>query len=137
MPTVTGLLESALYVKDLERAETFYADLFGFETLLSEERMKAMNVAGKSVLLLFREGASDQVSEVPGGNIPPHDAPGRTHLCFSIPADDLSRWRIELETRRIEIISEVHPPLGGTSLYFRDPDDHLVEIATPGIWKIY
>jgi len=26
---------------------------------------------------------------------------------------------------------------GGESLYFRDPDDHLVELATPGIWATY
>ena len=26
---------------------------------------------------------------------------------------------------------------GGQSIYFRDPDGHLVELATPGIWAIY
>ncbi len=29
------------------------------------------------------------------------------------------------------------PKLGGTSLYFRDPDGHLLELVTPGIWSIY
>jgi catechol 2,3-dioxygenase-like lactoylglutathione lyase family enzyme len=28
-------------------------------------------------------------------------------------------------------------PRGGTSVYFRDPDDHLLEIATPGLWRGY
>ncbi|MGB8822056.1 MAG: glyoxalase, partial [Pseudolabrys sp.] len=23
------------------------------------------------------------------------------------------------------------------SLYFRDPDGHLLELATPGLWSIY
>ena len=26
---------------------------------------------------------------------------------------------------------------GGTSHYFRDPDGHLVELASPGVWAIY
>jgi len=26
---------------------------------------------------------------------------------------------------------------GGQSIYFRDPDGHLLELATPGVWTIY
>ena len=26
---------------------------------------------------------------------------------------------------------------GGRSIYFRDPDGHLLELATPGLWSIY
>jgi len=28
-------------------------------------------------------------------------------------------------------------PRGGRSLYFRDPDQHLLELITPGCWSIY
>ncbi len=137
MPKTTGLLETAIYVKDLDVSETFYRELFGFEKLLSDERVRALSIADKSVLLIFQEGASKTVNKVPGGKIPPHDAPGQTHLCFAIPTKELELWRTELEKQNIEMISEVRSPLGGTSLYFRDPDGHLVEIATPGIWKLY
>jgi catechol 2,3-dioxygenase-like lactoylglutathione lyase family enzyme len=37
----------------------------------------------------------------------------------------------------VGIESEVQWDLGGTSLYFRDPDGHSVELATPGVWPIY
>jgi len=26
---------------------------------------------------------------------------------------------------------------GGRSIYFRDPDGHLLELATPGLWTVY
>ena len=26
---------------------------------------------------------------------------------------------------------------GGRSIYFRDPDRHLLELATPGLWSVY
>ena len=55
---VDGILESALYVDDLDRSRAFYADLFGFETIDAGERLVALSVADKQVLLLFKRGAS-------------------------------------------------------------------------------
>ena len=136
-PKVDGILETAIYVEDLERAVRFYQDLFGFETLLSEERMCALSVGGRSVLLLFKIGGTTSPVSAPGGIIPPHDARGRIHFALAIPADSLEAWQQALEAHGVSIESVVHPPLGGTSLYFRDPDGHLVELATPGIWPIY
>jgi catechol 2,3-dioxygenase-like lactoylglutathione lyase family enzyme len=37
----------------------------------------------------------------------------------------------------VNIESRVKWPRGGESIYFRDPDDHLVELVTPGTWAIY
>lgn len=33
--------------------------------------------------------------------------------------------------------SRVVQSFGGTSLYFRDPDGHSLEVAVPGLWAIY
>jgi len=52
-------------------------------------------------------------------------------------ANALKEWKRVLETQHIAIESTVYPPRGGTSLYFRDPNCHLVELATPGIWEVY
>lgn len=137
MPQVTGVLETALYVSDLDQAQRFYEDLFGFRLLLRDERMCGLSIAEKQVLLLFRKGGTTEGEDVPGGFIPPHDASGQIHLCFAIEADSLQSWRKILEEKQMAIESEVHPPRGGTSLYFRDLDNHLIELATPGIWEIY
>lgn len=41
---------------DLDRAQDFYTGLFGFETMLRDERMAALAVPGRQVLLLFLTG---------------------------------------------------------------------------------
>lgn len=136
-PPLTGVLETALYVGDLARAERFYARLFGARTLLSEERMRALSIADRQVLLLFARGGSAGPNPVPGGTVPPHDGEGRLHVAFAVPADSLGVWERHLAALGVPVESRVRPPLGGTSLYLRDPDGHLVELATPGIWEIY
>ncbi len=57
---IEGVLETALYVADVQRAAAFYRRLFGFPTLLESERLIALNVAGKNVLLLFPEGGTTE-----------------------------------------------------------------------------
>ena len=134
---VGGILETALYVADLPRAAAFYRRLFGFGTLLDTERLVALNVAGRNVLLLFLAGATTEPFAVPGGIIPPHDGSGQTHLAFSITAADLDPWRAKLAAEGVAVESTVTWPGGAVSIYFRDPDEHLVELITPGFWAIY
>jgi catechol 2,3-dioxygenase-like lactoylglutathione lyase family enzyme len=137
MPVVSGVLETSLYVADLARATHFYEELFGFERLFADDRMCAMNVAGRQVLLLFLQGASRSPIPLPGGDIPPHDGEGELHLAFSIAATELAAWEARLAAHGVAIESRVTWPAGGASIYFRDPDRHLIELATPGIWRIY
>lgn len=133
-PPVDRILETALYVADLERSESFYHELFGFPVLVRDHRICALDVAGRNVLLLFLLGASDQPNPVPGGVVPPHGGRGRIHMAFAIPAEALADWEARLAERNVEIEGRVHAPRGGTSIYFRDPDGHLLELATPGLW---
>ncbi len=136
-PRITGLLESALYVRQVERSVDFYRSVFGFEALVIEERFAALSVAGKQVLLLFEIGAAAKEGPSKGGTIPAHDARGEVHLAFSIEAGKLAGWEESLRKSGVSVESKVRWPRGGTSLYLRDPDRHLVELATPGIWAVY
>lgn len=133
-PRVSGVMETSLYVTDLDVAQAFYERLFGFEVFLSDERMRALGVPGGQVLLLFRRGGSVAPSPAPGGLIPPHDASGQQHLCFAIPWMELARWQQHLTEQGVALESRVNWPGRGTSLYFRDPDGHSLEVATPGLW---
>jgi catechol 2,3-dioxygenase-like lactoylglutathione lyase family enzyme len=132
MPKLDRLLESALYVDDPERSARFYHDLFGFEVIVAGERLHALSVEGKQVLLLCKKGASADLKSPP-----PHDGYGRLHLAFAIPASELGAWETWLGQNGVPIEEKVAWERGGCSLYFRDPDQHLVELATPGVWSIY
>jgi catechol 2,3-dioxygenase-like lactoylglutathione lyase family enzyme len=130
-PKTDGILESSLYVSDLSRSIRFYEETFGFRVIVEfGERGCAMQAGAHQVLLLFKKGASRDIQS-------PHDGGGELHVAFAIQSAELSRWESWLETRGIEVEEKKVWDLGGCSLYFRDPDRHLLELATPGTWPIY
>jgi catechol 2,3-dioxygenase-like lactoylglutathione lyase family enzyme len=137
MPTLNGVLETALYVDDLERSIRFYKETFQLEVIAGDDRFCALSVAGRQVLLLFRKGGTTAPVATPGGAIPSHDGDGHLHFAFSIPASELQAWQEWLQEKGVQVEGKVRWPAGGVSLYFRDPDGHLAELATPGLWSIY
>jgi catechol-2,3-dioxygenase len=137
MPTLLGVLETALYVEEFERACPFYEQLFGLNSIYRDQRLGAYDVGDRSVLLLFLRGRSFETVHTPGGTIPPHDGHGPVHIAFSIAANELAAWEARLAEANVAIEGRTKWPLGGESIYFRDPDGHLVELATPGLWPGY
>lgn len=130
------VLETALDCDDLPRSAAFYLTLLGVAPMVDTERLVAIDAGEGTVLLLFQKGTASSVY-VPGGLIPPHDSGGPGHFAFAIDADDLPAWEARLAGLRITIESRVTWERGGLSLYFRDPDNRLVELATPGLWPSY
>jgi catechol 2,3-dioxygenase-like lactoylglutathione lyase family enzyme len=130
MPTINGVVETSLYVADLSRSVKFYEEVMGFVAIDADERITAMSVAGRQVLLLCKKGASQDWSV-------PHDSTGEIHVAFSIPRDQLQDWERRLAEHGVTIEHRRAWPRGGHSLYFRDPDRHLLELATPGVWSVY
>ncbi len=74
---------------------------------------------------------------LPGGTIPPHDGRGPLHIPFAIDAADLAAWEERLGSHGVAIEGRTAWPRGGQSHYIRDPDGHLLEFATPGLWATY
>jgi catechol 2,3-dioxygenase-like lactoylglutathione lyase family enzyme len=131
MPRVNGILETALYVDDLQHSVEFYKTIFGFEVIDSGDRLCAMRVRPGQVLLLFKKGASAQL---PAGAT---NGEGQLHLAFAISASELQIWASWLGNPGVVIELRRTWERGGKSIYFRDPDGHLLELATPGVWSNY
>jgi catechol 2,3-dioxygenase-like lactoylglutathione lyase family enzyme len=137
VPRVSHILETALYVANLDASRAFYERVFGFGVFMQDDRMCALCVPGDGILLLFRKDGSLQPSPAPGGIIPPHGGRGELHLCFAIPVATLEDWMSHLAAQEVPIESQVVQTFRGTSLYFRDPDGHSLEVASPGLWPNY
>lgn len=130
-PKTDGILESSLYVSDLPRSIRFYRDTFGFAVISDfGQRGCALQAGPRQVLLLFKKGASREISS-------PHDGDGELHIAFAIATAELPNWESFLQERSIAVEEKRKWEAGGWSLYFRDPDRHLLELATPGTWSIY
>jgi catechol 2,3-dioxygenase-like lactoylglutathione lyase family enzyme len=138
-PSINGVVETILYTDDLARATAFYRDILGFAVMKGDgERFQALDSGASRVLLLFKRGGTLTPQPVPtGGVIPPHDGSGPLHVAFAIAAADYQPWCGRLMDLNIAIESETRWERGGRSIYFRDPDNHLVELVTPGIWPNY
>lgn len=137
MPEISRTLETALYFDDLDAAVAFYRDVLGLRVLDESPRLVAMDAGASTVLLLFHRGATTQGAATPGGRIPPHDGSGPVHVAFAIPSGSIADWEQHLNDNGVAIESRVRWPRGGESLYLRDPAQHSVELATPGLWATY
>lgn len=130
-PPSEGVLESSLYVEDVAASARFYGKLFGFHVISDfGERGCALRAGERQVLLLFKKGGSSTIPT-------PHDGSGELHLAFAIAAAELATWEAWLAQNGIAVEEKRTWERGGQSLYFRDPDRHLLELATPGVWSIY
>jgi catechol 2,3-dioxygenase-like lactoylglutathione lyase family enzyme len=137
MPKARRVLETALYCDDLARTVEFYKTLLEREPMRASERVAAFDAGEGTVLLLFQRGVSNQPFQGPGGLVPGHVSTGPAHFAFAIDRDDVTAWIERLTALGVPIESRVRWELGGQSIYFRDPDGHSVELATPGTWPCY
>jgi catechol 2,3-dioxygenase-like lactoylglutathione lyase family enzyme len=136
MKRVRRLLELAIYCDDLPRSSAFYQLLLDATPMLAGDRLVALDAGEGTVLLLFQRGNSGAL-DTAGGLVPGHDGGGPVHLAFAIDAGDVPAWEARLAELGIAIESRVTWERGGLSLYFRDPENRSVELATPGIWPTY
>lgn len=126
----TKILETCLYVNDLEAAERFYRDVMGLEFYARQEGRHVFFRCGSSMFLLFNPAATSD----PNSPFGAHGAQGPGHTAFQIRKDEVDEWRAHLAAHDVAIESEVDWPSGGHSIYFRDPAGNDLELATRDTW---
>lgn len=135
--TPSSVLESALYVDNLDAAEAFYGKVLGLERIARVEGRHVFFRCGGGVVLLFD---AEQTVRPPGPEarlpVPPHGTKGDGHLCFGATAQEIERWKAHLQERGVAIEADFEWPQGGRSIYFRDPAGNSLEFAEPKIWGL-
>jgi catechol 2,3-dioxygenase-like lactoylglutathione lyase family enzyme len=113
------ILETCLYVDDLDAAEQFYGRHVVWR-------------CGHRMLLLFDPR---EVREF-GSDTPHHGTQGIGHVAFAVPDREIPAWQAHLTKQGVTIERTVDWPQGGRSLYFRDPAGNSLELASPKIWGL-
>jgi len=131
--TPDAILETALYVDDLDAAHAFYAGILGLEEVLHVPGRHRFYGCGQGMLLLFLAEATLVASgPLP---VPTHGASGEGHMCFRVPSQDLNAWRGHLEESGLDIEADFKWPSGARSLYVRDPAGNSIEFSEPKLWN--
>jgi catechol 2,3-dioxygenase-like lactoylglutathione lyase family enzyme len=133
--TPHGVMETVLYVDDLDAAEGFYTTVLGLEVIARERGRHVFFRCGRSVFLVFNPTVT-RTNTTHGASIvvPAHGALGPGHMAFTAHEAELPAWRERLRGAGVAIETEIAWPQGGHSIYFRDPAGNSVELVTPAVW---
>ncbi|WP_041678530.1 VOC family protein [Rhizobium etli] len=131
-----GMLETALYARDLDQAETFYEGVLGLEKITRAGNRHVFFRCGPGVLLIFNPEETIKPPPPDALQVPPHGTTGQGHACFRVSGRNIDAMAEQLKAAGVAIESEVHWPNGGRSIYFRDPAGNSLECAEAKIWGI-
>jgi catechol 2,3-dioxygenase-like lactoylglutathione lyase family enzyme len=112
-----------LTVKDIDATCSFYQDILGMEVETFSVRRKALKFGNQKLNLHQKGSEFEPKAENP--------TPGAIDICF-IVEDSLKDIQAELERKNIPIqgIVQRTGAMGKMhSIYFRDPDENLIEVS--------
>ena len=133
LPPFTQVVETGIYVTDLEAAERFYCGILSLRRVSSRAGRDLFLAAGRNMLLIFYAPET-----LRGETLPAHGTRGPGHFALEVEsAADVEAWKRHLAEQRVTIEKETEwgqPDL--RSIYFRDPAGNSVEIITRGVWPV-
>lgn len=132
MSQLSHILETCLYGDDLAAMEAFYTPLLGREPYSVDPGHFVFYKLDHCMLLIFNADKCEN-----NGDIPAHGSRGRGHAAFRVDESEIDAWKSRLEELGIPLEQEHTWSNGSRSLYFRDPADNSMEIASWSIWGRY
>jgi catechol 2,3-dioxygenase-like lactoylglutathione lyase family enzyme len=133
---IEGILETALYARDLDAAEAFYGSVLGLEKITRLADRHVFFRCGPGVLLIFNPDETVKPAPIGALPVPSHGMEGQGHACFRVPAEKLDLMVESLTKAGVSIETDFRWPNGARSIYFRDPSGNSLECAEPGLWAI-
>ena len=126
------ILETCLYVDDLDEAERFYGEILGLEFVSRQNDRHVFWKCGNRMLLLFdpTRGAGVRVGDAPS-RLPGNRARG---VCGPRQRD--CGMDVASENARRDHRTYRGMATGWASVYFRDPAGNSLELASPKIWGL-
>lgn len=140
----------------LPRSVDFYRSTLRLgEPFLSNDRIAGFSLGNGTTLLLFQRGSTTKDLPMRAPDAPsPFDTPAvipahglsdkdelvrlKTHFALAVDKpEDVDAWERELGDKGVPLLGKVQWPGGGRSVYFSDPDEHVGELASRGIWPHY
>ncbi|KAL3493884.1 Glyoxalase/Bleomycin resistance protein/Dihydroxybiphenyl dioxygenase [Aspergillus germanicus] len=158
-PPLTHILETCIYVRDVEASVKFYQETLGIAPFIESPRVTGFSL-GPTTLLLFELGKTGTDVITPTGTIPLHGPTARVlaslqhsganeddsgeaqslkqHFCLAVQTpEEVEQWEERLRGKGVKVLSTMGWKRGGRSVYFEDLDGHVVEIASRGVWPHY
>ncbi len=124
------VLETCLYVDDLDRAEAFYSGTLGLTLHGKVAGRHLFYRLDSGMLLIFDPRASAQP-----GDVPPHAGTPGGHACLTIDPARTDEWEGRLRAAGLTVTRYAWGDRG-ESLYFHDPAGNVLELAPPRIWGL-
>lgn len=153
---ISHVLELCLYVKDIQKSNAFYTKILGLtaeelKPAILKGRMSVYPVGNTTILLFTLGQTNEDVYPIPSQLdlcVPKHGPEEkamqalveggeklRQHYCLAVETKaEALEWEKYLKENGVECHGKMEWPRGGYSVYFLDPDGHVGEIASRGIW---
>ena len=115
---IKGISHLTFSVSDLTASVTFYQQVFDAELMFHDERTAYFDLAGFWLALNVQ-------ADIPRTEI----RQSYTHLAFAVDAADMAAMEQRLQDLGVALLPGRSRAAGeGLSLYFTDPDGHLLEV---------